>query len=83
MSIEHLKVNTINGALNYSAQPRHTHNTIVLYLAEFAIEVTFPSLTMMHHSFQSLDDGLHCRIVFLPQLQEMSRDKGLQKGLQD
>lgn len=45
--------------------------------------LTFPSLTMMHNSFQSLDDGVHSWIVFLPQLQERSRGNGLQKGLQD
>lgn len=37
----------------------------------------------MHYSFQSLDDGFYSWIVFLPQLQEMARDKRLQKGLQD
>lgn len=45
--------------------------------------VTCPLLTMMHDSLQSLDDGVHSWVVFLPQLQETSRDKGLEKGLTD
>lgn len=40
-------------------------------------------LTMMHYSFQSLDDGINSRIVYLAYLQELPTDKWLQTGLQD
>lgn len=47
-------------------------------------------LTMVHHSLQSLDDGIHGGIVFFSELQEkekkkkkQSGKKGLQEGLQD
>lgn len=40
-------------------------------------------LTVMNNSSQSVDDGVHSRIVFFPELQALSRVKGLQKGLHD
>lgn len=65
---------------DFEQRTHHIHN---IKRSRVCNGVTSPLLTMMHYPFQSLDDGFHSRIVFLPQLQEMSRDKGLQNGLQD
>lgn len=40
-------------------------------------------LTVMNNSSQSLDDGVHSRIVFFSELRALSRVKGLQMGLHD
>lgn len=61
----------------------YTHIQTQYIYTQFIYTLThnFLLLTMMHYSFQSLNDGLYSWIVFLPKLQETSRDKGLQKGI--